>query len=116
MSNTPSVSVLVLVIWYMLTLVICSLNNKVNLIPHPVPVTPSTALDLLRPYSIILDCTDRPLTRYLLSDAAVRLDVPLFPEPPFRRPANGLFMEARRSPENVELVTDVYGLASCRGV
>lgn len=77
MSNTPSVSVLVLVIWYMLTLVICSLNNKVNLIPYPVPVTPSTALDLLRPYSIILDCTDRPLTRYLLSDAAVRLDVPL---------------------------------------
>ncbi|OWZ78520.1 adenylyltransferase and sulfurtransferase [Cryptococcus neoformans Bt85] len=54
-----------------------ALNNKVNLIPHPVPVTPSTALDLLRPYSIILDCTDRPLTRYLLSDAAVRLDVPL---------------------------------------
>ncbi|OCF38653.1 adenylyltransferase and sulfurtransferase [Kwoniella heveanensis CBS 569] len=54
-----------------------ALNPKVNLIPHHVPITPSTALPLLRPYSMIIDCTDRPLTRYLLNDAAVRLDVPL---------------------------------------
>ncbi|ODN75422.1 hypothetical protein L202_06574 [Cryptococcus amylolentus CBS 6039] len=54
-----------------------ALNTKINLIPNPVPITPSTALDLLRPYTILLDCTDRPLTRYLLSDAAIRLDIPL---------------------------------------
>ncbi|WVQ76822.1 hypothetical protein IAR50_006496 [Cryptococcus sp. DSM 104548] len=54
-----------------------ALNTKINLIPNPVPITSSTALELLRPYTILLDCTDRPLTRYLLSDAAVRLDIPL---------------------------------------
>ncbi|WVF70021.1 hypothetical protein IAT40_004807 [Kwoniella sp. CBS 6097] len=54
-----------------------ALNPKINLIPHQVPITPSTALTLLRPYSMIIDCTDRPLTRYLLNDAAVRLGVPL---------------------------------------
>ncbi|WVR04465.1 hypothetical protein IAU60_001468 [Kwoniella sp. DSM 27419] len=54
-----------------------ALNPKINLIPHAVPITPSTALTHLRPYSIIVDCTDRPLTRYLLNDAAVRLSVPL---------------------------------------
>ncbi|WVQ97862.1 hypothetical protein IAU59_004978 [Kwoniella sp. CBS 9459] len=54
-----------------------ALNPKINLIPHQVPITPSTALALLRPYRLIIDCTDRPLTRYLLNDAAVRLGVPL---------------------------------------
>ncbi|ODN96387.1 adenylyltransferase and sulfurtransferase [Cryptococcus wingfieldii CBS 7118] len=54
-----------------------ALNTKINLIPNPVSITPSTALDLLRPYTILLDCTDRPLTRYLLSDAAIRLDIAL---------------------------------------
>ncbi|WWC67725.1 uncharacterized protein I206_101637 [Kwoniella pini CBS 10737] len=52
-------------------------NPSVTLIPNPVPITPSTALSLLKPYSILVDCTDRPLTRYLLSDASVRLDIPL---------------------------------------
>ncbi|OCF59031.1 adenylyltransferase and sulfurtransferase [Kwoniella mangroviensis CBS 10435] len=55
-----------------------SVNNpSVNLIPHPVPITPSTAISLLQPYSILVDCTDRPLTRYLLSDASVRLGITL---------------------------------------
>ncbi|WWD07897.1 hypothetical protein V865_006004 [Kwoniella europaea PYCC6329] len=52
-------------------------NPSVNLIPHPVPITPSTAISLLQPYSILVDCTDRPLTRYLLSDASVRLGMTL---------------------------------------
>ncbi|WWC59229.1 uncharacterized protein I303_101779 [Kwoniella dejecticola CBS 10117] len=52
-------------------------NPSVTLIPHPVPITPSTALNLLKPYSVLVDCTDRPLTRYLFSDASVRLGIPL---------------------------------------
>jgi len=40
-------------------------------------VTPDNALDLLRPYEIIVDCTDNVPTRYLLSDAAVALGKPL---------------------------------------
>ncbi|KAK8846792.1 hypothetical protein IAR55_005880 [Kwoniella newhampshirensis] len=54
-----------------------ALNPRINLISHPVAITPSTALSLLSPYSILVDCTDRPLTRYLLSDAAVRLNIPV---------------------------------------
>lgn len=41
------------------------------------PITSSNALDLLRPCHIVVDCTDRPATRYLLNDAAVRLNIPL---------------------------------------
>ena len=32
---------------------------------------------MLSGHSIVVDCTDRPLTRYLLSDASVLLDIPL---------------------------------------
>ncbi|WWC87090.1 uncharacterized protein L201_001976 [Kwoniella dendrophila CBS 6074] len=52
-------------------------NPSVNLIAHPVPISPSTAISLLKPYTLLVDCTDRPLTRYLLSDASVRLGIPL---------------------------------------
>lgn len=38
---------------------------------------PSTALELLRGHDLILDCTDRPSTRYLVSDAACSLSIPL---------------------------------------
>lgn len=40
-------------------------------------VSPSNAVRILEPYDIILDCTDNPPTRYLLSDAAVLLGKPL---------------------------------------
>ncbi|KIK62362.1 hypothetical protein GYMLUDRAFT_164496 [Collybiopsis luxurians FD-317 M1] len=40
-------------------------------------LTPENALSLLEPYDIILDCTDNPPTRYLLSDTAVVLGKPL---------------------------------------
>ena len=42
-----------------------------------IALVPENALDLLRPYDIILDCTDNIPTRYLLSDAAVVLEKPL---------------------------------------
>lgn len=38
---------------------------------------PETALDILGNYDIILDCTDNPATRYLISDACVLLGKPL---------------------------------------
>jgi adenylyltransferase/sulfurtransferase len=53
------------------------LNPFVNIISHTTPLLPSTAIDQLRPYNLVLDCTDRPQTRYLVNDAAVRLGIPL---------------------------------------
>jgi adenylyltransferase/sulfurtransferase len=40
-------------------------------------LTPANARALLESYDVILDCTDNPATRYLLSDAAVQLCKPL---------------------------------------
>lgn len=36
-------------------------------------LTPTNAASLLKPYDLILDCTDNAPTRYLLSDTAVAL-------------------------------------------
>ena len=47
------------------------------MITHEEAITPSNALDVLGTYDVIVDCTDRPMTRYLLSDASVLLDKPL---------------------------------------
>lgn len=40
-------------------------------------MTPTTALTLLSPYDLVLDCTDHPTSRYLISDACVLLGKPL---------------------------------------
>ena len=40
-------------------------------------LVPTNARALLNPYDLILDCTDNPATRYLLSDTAVLLGKPL---------------------------------------
>ncbi|EIW65488.1 hypothetical protein TREMEDRAFT_36246 [Tremella mesenterica DSM 1558] len=54
-----------------------ALNPLTHIIPHPIALTPTNALSHLTPYDLIIDCTDRPLTRYLLNDVAVKLGVPL---------------------------------------
>ncbi|KAJ9095635.1 hypothetical protein QFC21_005507 [Naganishia friedmannii] len=54
-----------------------ALNPHVEIIAHIQPILPSNAISLLGSYSLILDCTDRPTTRYLMSDAAVRLGIVL---------------------------------------
>jgi len=54
-----------------------SLNPHVNVITHGLPIDQSHAITLLRPHDLVIDCTDRPMTRYLLSDAAVTLNLPL---------------------------------------
>lgn len=53
------------------------LNSLVQVTTYPNALHPSNALDTMRSYDIILDCTDNLPTRYLLSDAAVALDKPL---------------------------------------
>jgi molybdopterin/thiamine biosynthesis adenylyltransferase len=40
-------------------------------------VTSHNAIEILKNYDIIVDCTDAPSTRYLISDAAVVLSKPL---------------------------------------
>ncbi|GAB7360865.1 hypothetical protein MBLNU230_g0851t1 [Neophaeotheca triangularis] len=54
-----------------------SLNPLTNYHPHPSHLTPQTALALFASYDLILDCTDHPTSRYLISDASVLAHKPL---------------------------------------
>ncbi|PVI06655.1 hypothetical protein DM02DRAFT_552055 [Periconia macrospinosa] len=54
-----------------------SLNPNVKLVPHRGRLTPETAISTVRPYDIVLDCTDTPASRYLISDTCVLLGKPL---------------------------------------
>ncbi|GMK57606.1 hypothetical protein CspeluHIS016_0404400 [Cutaneotrichosporon spelunceum] len=54
-----------------------SINPHPTLNPVTEPLTPTNALTVLRDHDVVLDCTDRPYTRYLINDACVRLSIPL---------------------------------------
>ncbi|KAF1974206.1 hypothetical protein BU23DRAFT_589196 [Bimuria novae-zelandiae CBS 107.79] len=54
-----------------------SLNPHVNLVPHYGRLTPETAISTLQHYDLVLDCTDTPASRYLISDTCVLLGKPL---------------------------------------
>ncbi|EEH06402.1 molybdenum cofactor biosynthetic protein [Histoplasma capsulatum G186AR] len=53
------------------------LNPYPKYIPYRVNLTPAHAPSIFSPYDLILDCTDNPATRYLISDTAVVLGKPL---------------------------------------
>ncbi|KAH6643062.1 hypothetical protein C7974DRAFT_386713 [Boeremia exigua] len=50
-----------------------SLNPNVELLPHTSRLTPDSALATFRDYDLVLDCTDNPASRYLISDTCVLL-------------------------------------------
>ncbi|EMD59714.1 hypothetical protein GGP41_008512 [Bipolaris sorokiniana] len=54
-----------------------SLNPNVNLVPHISRLSPETAISTFSGYDLVLDCTDTPASRYLISDACVLLGKPL---------------------------------------
>ena len=47
------------------------INPRIQYITHNGHLIPDQAVDLLRQYDVILDCTDHPTSRYMISDAAV---------------------------------------------
>lgn len=52
-------------------------NDNVNVQIHNIRLLPDNVFDIFRQYDLVLDCTDTPNTRYLISDAAVILGLPL---------------------------------------
>ncbi|KAI4187176.1 MAG: hypothetical protein L6R41_002978 [Letrouitia leprolyta] len=46
-------------------------NSLPSYTTYPHHLQPDTAIDLFKSYDLILDCTDHPTSRYLVSDAAV---------------------------------------------
>ena len=54
-----------------------SLNPDIEVVKHSVHINSENALDIFRPYDVIVDGTDNFPTRYLANDAAYFLDKPL---------------------------------------
>ncbi|MCM2316560.1 MAG: molybdopterin-synthase adenylyltransferase MoeB [Thermoanaerobaculia bacterium] len=52
------------------------LNPSIEIVPHELRLTSANALDVLRPYDVVLDASDNFPTRYLVNDAAVLLGKP----------------------------------------
>lgn len=53
------------------------LNSNVDFVKHQTRLTRENAFEILEQYDIIIDGTDNPMTRYLLSDVCVLLNKPL---------------------------------------
>ncbi|XP_003463707.1 adenylyltransferase and sulfurtransferase MOCS3 [Cavia porcellus] len=53
------------------------LNSEVECVPYAQALTPDTALDLVRRYDVVADCSDNVPTRYLVNDACVLAGRPL---------------------------------------
>uniref|UniRef100_K7G8D4 Adenylyltransferase and sulfurtransferase MOCS3 n=1 Tax=Pelodiscus sinensis TaxID=13735 RepID=K7G8D4_PELSI len=53
------------------------LNSAVQYVPYHLALSPSTALELVRQYDVVADCSDNVPTRYLVSDACVLAGKPL---------------------------------------
>lgn len=54
-----------------------SRNSQNHYVAHHYDLDPNIAVETMRNYDLILDCTDRPSTRYLISDAAVLAGKPV---------------------------------------
>ena len=55
---------------------VAALNPLVTLVPHRERLTPATVLTVLADYDVVVDGSDSFATRYLVSDACVRLGLP----------------------------------------
>ncbi len=54
-----------------------ALNPQVHVLPISQKIDSSNALEFLKGYDVVVDCTDNFPTRYLLNDACVLLNIPL---------------------------------------
>jgi len=89
------------------------INSRIQIDAMVDALTPTNARALLGPYDVILDCTDNPPARYLLSDTAVQNLGPdgpcyrcLFPRPPSSP-------EAAPSCEETGILGPVTGVIGC---
>lgn len=54
-----------------------NLNSNVKCVVHRVRFGAGNAMDLVKPYDVVVDCSDNPATRYLVNDACVLSGRPL---------------------------------------
>ncbi|CAB3405892.1 unnamed protein product [Caenorhabditis bovis] len=56
---------------------ILNLNSSINVNAHNTTLDSKTAMDIIREYDVICDCSDNAATRYLVNDVCVILNKPL---------------------------------------
>lgn len=89
-----------------------SLNPTITYTPHSYHLTPSNAASTINTYDIVLDCTDHPAVRYLISDACVLLGKPLVSASALRTDAQLLVLN---NPPSQRAQTDTLHTAEASG-
>jgi sulfur-carrier protein adenylyltransferase/sulfurtransferase len=75
-----------------------ALNPGVRVVPISTHLSSENALDVLRPYDVVVDGTDNFPTRYLVNDACVLLGKPLVYGSIYRFEGQASVFDARRGP------------------
>jgi sulfur-carrier protein adenylyltransferase/sulfurtransferase len=74
------------------------LNPGIRIVPHELRLSADNALEVLRPYDIVVDGTDNFPTRYLVNDACVLLGKPNVYGSIYRFEGQASVFDARRGP------------------
>lgn len=74
------------------------INPNVKIVTHEIRLTASNALDLFKPYDIVLDCTDNFPARYVVNDACALLGKPEVHGSIFRFEGQASVFDAARGP------------------
>jgi len=77
---------------------ISGLNPGVRVVPHEMRLASSNALEILRPYDVVVDGTDNFPTRYLVNDACVLLGKPNVYGSIYRFEGQASVFDARHGP------------------
>ena len=75
-----------------------TMNPHLKVVEHAVPLRSDNALDVLRPYDVVVDGTDNFPTRYLVNDACVLLGKPNVYGSIYRFEGQASVFDARRGP------------------
>ncbi|KAL0938581.1 molybdenum cofactor biosynthetic protein [Colletotrichum truncatum] len=75
------------------------LNPTVTYRAHKTHLTPQNAEEIVSQYDIILDCTDHPTSRYLISDICVLLQKPLVSASAFRTDGQLIILNSPAAPQ-----------------
>lgn len=86
-------------------LTIRSLNPLIVYVPHPEHLTPTNAEEIVSQYDLVLDCTDHPTSRYLVSDICVLLRKPLISASAFRTDGQLIVLNTPPTPQGTVSVT-----------
>ncbi|OHE96213.1 ThiF family protein [Colletotrichum orchidophilum] len=75
------------------------LNPLVTYRPHTQHLTPYNADEIVSQYDLVLDCTDHPTSRYLISDICVLLQKPLVSASAFRTDGQLIILNSPAAPQ-----------------